>query len=416
MLNSFSRSATSGWTVVVGVPKAVMMAEIWGWLRWALEGTVLLLLSGIALALPLGRSVEQIERGQRRLAAIVESSDDAIISKSPDGVITTWNKGAERIYGYTAAEAIGQSMGFIVPPEGMQELHDLLQRVRRGECVDYYETVRVCKDGHRVDVALTLSPLKNERGKIAGTSAIARDITERKRAEEEIRKLNDELEQRVLDRTAELTASNKELESFTYSVSHDLRAPLRHIDGFSKMLLERYSEQLDAKGRHYLEEVRTGARNMGRLVDELLMLSRVGRQELQLQVAGLTSLFEEARSGLMKEAGNRQIEWQIASLPFAECDSTLMRQVATNLPSNAVKYTRPRERAVIEVGQMQRGNETVVFVRDNGVGFNMKYVDKLFGVFQRLHRAEDFEGTGVGLATVQGSFTSTTAECGPRPS
>ena len=205
----------------------------------------------------------------------------------------------------------------------------------------------------------------------------------------------------MTERTAALAASNKELEAFTYSVSHDLRAPLRHIDGFSKMLLERYSEHLDAKGCHYLDEVRTGARNMGRLVDELLALSRVGRQEPRLQVTGLNSLVEEVRSELMKDTGDRQIEWKIASLPFVECDPTLMRQVVMNLLSNAVKYTRPRDRAVIEVGHIQQGGEAVMFVRDNGVGFNMKYADKLFGVFQRLHRTEDFEGTGVGLATVQ---------------
>jgi PAS domain S-box-containing protein len=503
MFNDFSRSATFGWTVVIGVPKAIMMAELGRWLWWTLAGTALLSLTGIALALPIGRSVEQIERVSRLQAAIIESSNDVIISQSPDGVITTWNKGAERLYGYTAAETIGQPVGLVVPPECKQELLVLLQRVRRGECVEHHETVRVCKDGHRVDVSLALSPLKTERGEIIGTSSIARDITARKQAEkriahlasfpesnpalvfetdlegkityanppalrmfqagntnallrewaslielfktgrergitrevkvdgvfflqeiyhtpepntvraylvditkwkqaeEEIRKLNEELEQRVMERTAELAASNQELEAFTYSVSHDLRAPLRHIDGFSKMLLERYSEHLDAKGRHYLEEVRTGTRTMGQLVDELLALSRIGRQKPRLQVTGLDSLFEEVRSELMQDTGDRQIEWKIASLPFVECDPTLMRQVATNLLSNAVKYTRPRERAVIEVGQMQQGTETVVFVRDNGVGFNMKYADKLFGVFQRLHRAEDFEGTGVGLATVQ---------------
>jgi len=500
----------------------VIVLPLLGWLRLKAEevgivgpehGSVLLVCVAVtvlsALALDTAQQLrrQNIEReyveALRLLAAIIESSDDAILSESLDGFITTWNKGAERLYGYTAAEAIGQSISLVVPPEHQEELHDLLQCIRRGEGVERHESVRLCKDGRRVYVSLTLSPLKDESGRITGASAIVRDITGRKQAEkriahlasfpelnpapifetdlegkisyanpsalrmfqsrqadamlrewasllelfktgrergitrevevdgvfflqeiyhtpepgtvraylvditgrkqveDDIQQLNEELEQRVMERTAELAASNKELEAFTYSVSHDLRAPLRHIDGFSKILLERYSGDLDAKGRHYLEEVRTATQNMGRLVDELLELSRIGRQELQLQFAGLSSLFEEVRTELMKDTGSRQIEWRIASLPFVECDLTLMRQVVTNLLSNAVKFTRPRDRAVIEVGQMQQGIETVVFVRDNGVGFKMKYAYKLFGVFQRLHRAEDFEGTGVGLATVQ---------------
>jgi signal transduction histidine kinase len=214
---------------------------------------------------------------------------------------------------------------------------------------------------------------------------------------EQLRLANAALEQRRSD----LAAANKELEAFTYSVSHDLRAPLRHIDGFSKLLLEEHGPELSDQARHYLSRVRDGARRMGQLVDDLLSLSRVGRQEVRWQIVGLSSLVEEVRCDLKPETEGRQIDWRISSLPFVECDPALMKQVFANLLSNAVKFTRPRERAVIEVGTMTRNGQPVVFVRDNGVGFSMKYADKLFGIFQRLHRQEDFEGTGVGLATVQ---------------
>jgi len=218
---------------------------------------------------------------------------------------------------------------------------------------------------------------------------------------EELRKLNEELEARVRARTADLEGTNRELEAFTYSVSHDLRAPLRHIDGFSKLLLEEHGPELSDQARHYLTRVREGAVRMGQLVDDLLNLSRVGRQELRCQIVGLNSLVEEVRRELKPDMEGRKIDWKIGPLPFVECDPALMRQVFANLLSNAVKFTRPRERAVIEIGTTTQEGQAVIFVRDNGVGFSMKYVDKLFGIFQRLHRQEDFEGTGVGLATVQ---------------
>lgn len=223
------------------------------------------------------------------------------------------------------------------------------------------------------------------------------EISERKRAEEGIRVLNENLERR----SAELEATNKELEAFTYSVSHDLRSPLRHIDGFSKLLLEEDNAGLSEESRRFLSRIREGTQRMGQLVDDLLNLGRVGRSALSLQVTGLRSLADEALRELKGETAGREIEWKLQPLPFVECDPALMKQVFVNLLSNAAKYTRPRERAVIEVGARQENGAPVIFVRDNGVGFSMKYADKLFGVFQRLHRPEDFEGTGVGLATVQ---------------
>ena len=200
---------------------------------------------------------------------------------------------------------------------------------------------------------------------------------------------------------SELADSIKELEAFTYSVSHDLRAPLRHISGFSKILTEEFGAGLPPDARHHLQRIEEGTRRMGMLVDDLLNLARVGRRELSVQVAGLQSVVDEVISGLKPDLAGRQVEWRISSLPYVECDPGLMKQVFQNLLSNAVKFTRPRAQAVIEVGQEEQDGRTVIYVRDNGVGFSMKYADKLFGVFQRLHRPEDFEGTGVGLATVQ---------------
>ncbi len=230
------------------------------------------------------------------------------------------------------------------------------------------------------------------------------EIARRRQAQERIDSLNAELEKRLQELAVsnkELEATNKELEAFTYSVSHDLRAPLRHVDGFSRILVEEFGPQLDANARRYLERMQMGVRNMATLVDDLLQLARIGRQEVRRQVTGLGPLVDEVRADLESEAEARRIEWRVAPLPFADCDPALMKQVFANLLSNAVKYTRPRRQAVIEVGALNENGRSAIFVRDNGVGFSMKYADKLFGVFQRLHRAEDFEGTGVGLATVQ---------------
>ena len=224
---------------------------------------------------------------------------------------------------------------------------------------------------------------------------------EREKSEQQIRRFNEELEERVRARTAELEATNQELEAFSSSVSHDLRGPLHLIDGFSTLLEETHGALLNPEGRKCLERIHKGVLEMASIIESLLNLSRLGRRQLKMQPTSLNEVVALVLADLKAEIHDRQIVWKVGDLPLVECDQGLIKQVLINLIGNSVKYTRPRDVAVIELGQTTVDGEQVIFVRDNGAGFDMKYADKLFGAFQRLHRHEDFEGTGVGLATVR---------------
>jgi PAS domain S-box-containing protein len=379
-------SRRTGWVVVSGVVVAFVILLL----------AILTLNSETAGRM---RAERDSRKSQARTRMLTESMlDYAILMLDPEGRVLSWSAGATKIMGYTEEEILGQPFSCFFLPEDIaagvpqRELERALVSGRAEA-----ESSRVRKDGSRFWSNSVVFTVRDDDGHLQGYSKVMRDITERKQAQEEIQRLNHDLRQRA----SELEAANKELESFTYSVSHDLRAPLRHIDGFSQLLVDEYAPQLPEEVGRYLYRIQNGARQMGVLVDELLNLARIGRKAVNLQVTGLDSVVAQVVSDLKTELNGRKVEWKIASLPYVECDPALVKQVFANLLSNAVKYSRPRNPAVIEVGSVPDDGPPAIFVRDNGVGFSMKYAGKLFGVFQRLHRAEDFEGTGIGLATVQ---------------
>lgn len=340
---------------------------------------------------------EQIQR----LATVVRDSNDAITLQDFDGKILAWNKGAEKIYGWPEAEALKMNINQIAPAKTQAERSAFTKTLLGGDPLVSFETQRNTKDGQQVDIWLTATIQKDAHGKPSAIATTERDITKYKQVEKEIRTLNQELEQRVSERTAELETANKELQAFSYSISHDLRAPLRAIDGFSDILIEEYLSQLPQDAQRYLGLIQENAVQMGQLIDDLLTFSRLSRQPLQTEPVDPANLVRNVLEDLHPLQKDRQIEVTVKDLPTCQADPALLRQVFTNLLSNALKYTRPRDVAKIEVGSQTEDGRTVYAIKDNGTGFDMRYAEKLFGVFQRLHRAEEFEGTGVGLAIVQ---------------
>jgi PAS domain S-box-containing protein len=339
--------------------------------------------------------IEVAERTQQ--ASLLNLTHDTIFVRDMSDIITYWNRGAQEMYGWTPGEAVGKQAHellhtvFPVPVDDVRA-----ELLRSGRWDGEVEKSRA--DGTQVVVASRWSLRRDELGQPAAILETNNDITERKRREEEIRALNEELGKRA----TELEAVNKELEAFAYSISHDLRAPLRHMAGFTELLQKNAASILNEKCQRYVGILLESAKRMGNLIDDLLAFSRIGRAEAHKKLVGLDELVQEALSQTRNETQGRDIEWKVGELPAVYGDGSMLRLVLVNLMSNAAKFTRTRPKAEIEIGCVdQQPDQIVIFIRDNGVGFNMKYVNKLFGVFQRLHPPELFEGTGIGLATVQ---------------
>lgn len=342
---------------------------------------------------------EVLRESEARFRAVAETANDAIISADRHGNITYFNKAAERIFGYAADEVIGQPLTLLMPQRFHAAHREGLRRfLTTGERRVIGKTVELGgrrKDGSELPIELSLASWKI--GEEVYFTGLARDITERRCAEQRIQELNESLSRR----NAELEILNQELEAFSYSVSHDLGAPLRAIDGFSRILLAEQGDALDAEGRDYLGRVRRAAQHMAALIDDLLKLSRVTRAGLSREEVDLSGRAREIAEALRKQDPERNVRFDIAPGIKAWADPRLLRIALENLLDNAWKFTSRRAEARIEFGVRAEDTRTVYFVRDNGAGFDMAYVDKLFGAFQRLHDAGEFPGTGVGLATVQ---------------
>lgn len=289
----------------------------------------------------------------------------------------------------------------IVPKEAQPHVDDIWRRLLEGDTTAHSINENLTKDGRTIICQWSNTPLRKADGTVVGVLSMVQDITERKRGEEAIRTLNEELEQRVLERTAQLEGANREFEAFSYTVSHDLRAPLRSMNGFSQALLEDYADTLDAQGKDYLQRVRAASQRMGQLIDATLRLSRLTRTKMQPKTLDLSALAKRIAAELRRTQPERVVEFIIAEGITAQGDAQMMGMMLRNLLGNAWKFTSKHPTARIEFGITPIEGAPVYFVRDDGAGFDMAYADKLFGAFQRLHTRDEFPGIGIGLATVQ---------------
>jgi PAS domain S-box-containing protein len=389
-----------GWAILVEIPLEEIDKELWKYERPI--GLIGLLFAAIALAIGTTVAVlyRRLRESREHIDQILTTSHDAFVGIDHRGLITDWNPQAEVLFGYSSAEALGQPLHTtIIPPRYHQAyLHGLNRFLTTGKAVvlnKRLEMPALHRNGREFPTELSISHVSTS-GR-SSFNAFIHDISARKEAQGKILDLNTELSGEI----AELETRNRELEAFSYSVSHDVRGPLRHIIGFSTILTEDFAADMPPAARDSLQRIHNAALRLQQMVDDLLRFSRLGAQELKVESTDLGDLVKQVISGLEPDSHGRNIKFQISSLPFAEVDDGLMRQVFLNLIANAIKFTAGRESAVIEIGRHERDGTDVFFVRDNGAGFDMQYANKLFAPFQRLHSQEEFAGTGVGLSIVQ---------------
>jgi PAS domain S-box-containing protein len=339
--------------------------------------------------------VKKAEKVRNSLASIVKQSKDATYIVNSQGAFFSWNNGAQQIYGYSEEEAINMKIWSIIPEEFQADTAQIIQRVSQGELAEPIETKRVAKSGKLIDVLVYSSLIVDSESGEKSIAITERDVTLEKITQEQVRQLNMHLQKNVI----QLEAANSELESFSYSVSHDLRAPLRAVSGYTNILEETYIQHFDEEARTVFNTIQRNVRKMSQLIDDLLDFARLGRKAVPKRDMDMNELVKKVLDDQRQTASNAK--FIVHPLHHAYGDHALLTQVWTNLVSNALKYSRNVSVPQIEVGSSQNDDETTFFIRDNGVGFESKYVEKLFGVFQRLHSEREFEGTGIGLAIIK---------------
>jgi PAS domain S-box-containing protein len=345
------------------------------------------------------RAEEALKESDEKYREIMEVIEEGYYEIDLEGCFTFVNDSLCRITGYSRRQLMNSNIRTLTGGQG--EVEDSFKQVAlTGNAEKGIIWNMAKKDGSEIIMEISVSPIKDKEENQLGFCGLVRDVTESKLAEAKIRKMNEELERRVAERTAQLEYANKELEAFSYSVSHDLRTPLRSIDGFSTALMEDYSDNLDSVARDYLNRVRAASQRMGQLIDDLLNLSRVTRSKMSFETINLSAMVEEILAEFKQDDPGRIVDIIIEPDLFTRGDKRLLRVLLENLLGNAWKFTSKKASSIIEFGVLDKGDEPVYFVRDNGAGFDMAYADKLFGAFQRLHKADEFAGTGIGLATV----------------